>query len=76
MGLLRFMLTKLSHDGAVVSLEQAADVEARCLDALGWRLGPFFMKDGLTSDDEELWAEGMGHWMYGSDRDRYPEVFC
>eukprot|EP00878_Enallax_costatus_P009746 GHUV01010178.1.p4 GENE.GHUV01010178.1~~GHUV01010178.1.p4 ORF type:complete len:120 (+),score=31.43 GHUV01010178.1:268-627(+) len=75
LGLLSFMLTNLSHNGAVVSLQQAADVEARCLDALGWRLGPYFIEDDLTGDDELLWAESMGHWDYGTDRDSYPEDF-
>ncbi|KAF8059657.1 hypothetical protein HT031_005065 [Scenedesmus sp. PABB004] len=75
LGLLRFMLTQLSHNGAVVSAAQAADVEARCLDALGWRLGPFFIEDALTGDDEELWAEAMGHWHYGTSADSYPETY-
>lgn len=48
LGLLRFILTHLSHNGVVVTLQQAIDVEARCLDALDWRLGPFFVEDELT----------------------------
>jgi hypothetical protein len=48
LGLLRFILTHLSHNNMVVSLQQAVDVEARCLDALDWRLGPFFVEDELT----------------------------
>lgn len=48
LGLLRFILTNLSYNGGVVSLEQAADIEARCLDVLDWRLGPFFVEDDLT----------------------------
>lgn len=76
LGLLRFMLTNLSHNSAVVTLQQASDVEARCLDALEWRLGPFYIEDELTGDDEELWAGSMGHWDYGSDRDIYPETFA
>lgn len=69
------MLTNLSHNGAVVNLQQASDVEARCLDALGWRLGPFFLEDDLSGNDELLWAEAMGHWNYGTDRDSYPEAY-
>eukprot|EP00879_Flechtneria_rotunda_P000325 GHRR01000416.1.p1 GENE.GHRR01000416.1~~GHRR01000416.1.p1 ORF type:complete len:774 (+),score=329.60 GHRR01000416.1:521-2842(+) len=71
LGLLRFMLTNLSHNGDIVSMQQAADVEARCLDALGWRLGPFFLEDELQGNDEILWAEGMGHWDYGTQSDTY-----
>lgn len=48
LGLLRFILTHLSHNGMVVSLQQAIDIEARTLDALDWRLGPFFEEDELT----------------------------
>jgi hypothetical protein len=48
LGLLRFMLTQLAQDKRTVALEQAADVEARCLNALGWRMGPFFMEDELS----------------------------
>eukprot|EP00879_Flechtneria_rotunda_P001555 GHRR01001714.1.p1 GENE.GHRR01001714.1~~GHRR01001714.1.p1 ORF type:complete len:571 (+),score=179.62 GHRR01001714.1:372-2084(+) len=69
LGLLRYMLTQLSHTGQVVSLQQAADVEARCLDALDWRLGPYFFEDDLLGNDEELWLEGMGNWEYGSRAD-------
>ncbi|WIA41973.1 hypothetical protein OEZ86_009276 [Tetradesmus obliquus] len=75
LGLLRFMLTNLSHNGAVVTLQQAANVEARCLEALEWRLGPFFSEDELSGDDEALWAECMGHWDYGTHGDHYPETF-
>lgn len=53
LGLLRFILTHLSHNGLVVSLQQAIDVEARCLDALDWRLGPFFLEDDLTGRAHE-----------------------
>lgn len=69
LGLLRFMLTHLSHDGQVVSLARAAEVEACCLGALGWRLGPYFLEDELAGDDEALWCQGMGHWDYGTDAD-------
>jgi hypothetical protein len=48
LGLLRFILTNLSHNGMMVTLQQAIDIEARCLDALDWRLGPFFTEDDLT----------------------------
>lgn len=48
LGLLRFILTNLSHNGVVVTLQQAIDVEARCLEALDWRLGPFFVEDELA----------------------------
>ncbi|KAF6252535.1 hypothetical protein COO60DRAFT_1463630 [Scenedesmus sp. NREL 46B-D3] len=72
LGLLRFMLTNLSHNGAVVTMQQAANVEARCLEALDWRLGPFFAEDELAGDDEALWAECMGHWDYGTHSDHYP----
>lgn len=48
LGLLRFILTHLSHNGVVVTLQQAIDVEARCLESLDWRLGPFFAEDDLT----------------------------
>jgi hypothetical protein len=75
LGLLRFMLTNLSHNGAVVTMQQAANVEARCLEALEWRLGPFFSEDELCGDDEALWAECMGHWDYGTHGDHYPETF-
>jgi hypothetical protein len=58
LGLLRFILTHLSHNGLVVSLQQAIDVEARCLDALEWRLGPFLLEDDLTGRvyEPEYWA--------------------
>eukprot|EP00879_Flechtneria_rotunda_P008153 GHRR01008540.1.p2 GENE.GHRR01008540.1~~GHRR01008540.1.p2 ORF type:complete len:184 (+),score=49.89 GHRR01008540.1:485-1036(+) len=70
LGLLRFMLTNLSHNGAVVSLQQAADVEARCLQSLEWRLGPFFTEDEqLHGFNEALWAECMGHAHYGTSFD-------
>jgi hypothetical protein len=48
LGLLHFILTNLSHNGMVVTLQQAIDVEARCLEALDWRLGPFFVDDELA----------------------------
>lgn len=75
LGLLRFILTNLSHNGAVVSLQQALNVEAGCLDVLEWRLGPFFLEDKLSGEDEELWAESMGHWDYGTIKDSYPDTF-
>jgi hypothetical protein len=53
LGLLRFVLTHLSYDGRVISLQQAVDVEARCLDALEWRLGPFFLEDDITGELHE-----------------------
>jgi hypothetical protein len=64
LGLLRFMLTNLSHNGAVVTMQQAANVEARCLEALEWRLGPFFSEDELTGEKtnesiSEVGASGM-----------------
>jgi hypothetical protein len=47
----------------VVTLAQAADVEARCLRGLGWRLGPVFAEDPLAGGDAEtarLLAEALG----------------
>jgi hypothetical protein len=41
-GLLRFMLSQLAPEQRTVELAEAADVEARVLNALGWRLGPYF----------------------------------
>jgi hypothetical protein len=53
-GLLCFVLTALSGARAPVPREQAADVELRCLAGLGWRLGPFFVEDGLPDGPEDL----------------------
>ncbi len=55
LGLLRFILTNLSHNGMMVTLQQAIDIEARCLDALDWRLGPFFTEDDLTGVCSNEW---------------------
>jgi hypothetical protein len=55
-GLLRFMLSALSGSRALVTTEQAADVELRCLAGLGWRLGPFFAEDPMGEGAEELAA--------------------
>jgi hypothetical protein len=44
-GMLRFMLSQLY--GREVSAAQAAEVEAKCLQGLGWRLGPFFVDNDL-----------------------------
>ena len=49
-GLLRFVLSTLSGRGCSISLEQAAEVELRCLKGLGWRLGPFFEGDVFGGD--------------------------
>eukprot|EP00775_Hariotina_reticulata_P010786 gene10786-10943_t len=68
-GLLRFVLTHLSVDRHPVSLEAAVDVEARCLEALGWQLGPFFLEDELPDQDEQLWAAAMGRWENGGQED-------
>lgn len=73
LGLLRFMLSKMSHNGAAVTLQQAVDVEARCLDALDWRLGPWFTEDDLSGDHAVPWAGSMGHWDYEGDIDRHPK---
>jgi hypothetical protein len=58
LGLLRFILTNLSHNGMMVTLQQAIDIEARCLDALDWRLGPFFTEDNLTGLSPCVGARG------------------
>jgi hypothetical protein len=50
-------------------LEAAVDVEARCLEALGWRLGPFFLEDELLDQDEQLWAAAMGRRDSGAEVD-------
>jgi len=44
-------------------MEQAADIEARCLDVLDWRLGPFFLEDDLTGEAgtlEAVWQSRHG----------------
>lgn len=53
-GLLRFMLSALTGQRHAVSLEQAADVELRCLEGLGWRLGPYFTGDALGDNSDKL----------------------
>ncbi len=53
-GLLRFMLSALSGSRCSVSQEQAAEVELRCLQGLGWRLGPYFLEDDLGDNAAEL----------------------
>jgi hypothetical protein len=46
-GLLRYMLTQLTGQGAAVPPDAAAAVELRCLEGLQWRLGPYFAEDAL-----------------------------
>ncbi|KAI8472503.1 MAG: hypothetical protein J3K34DRAFT_503504 [Monoraphidium minutum] len=53
-GLLSYMLSALTAQRAPVSLAAAADVELRCLEALSWRLGPYFQEDGLGDNSAEL----------------------
>jgi hypothetical protein len=51
LGLLRYMLTSLTQGRYAVSAKQAADVEARCLAGLDWRLGPYFAEDVLDESE-------------------------
>jgi hypothetical protein len=62
-GLLRFMLSALTGQRRAVSLEDAAEVEMRCLEGLGWRLGPHFE----NSEAGGARAEGFGGT--GTDED-------
>ena len=60
LGLLRFMLNALSNGSSRFSLAQARHVEERCLNSLGWRLGPWYHEDPLACDDYEQLADAMG----------------
>ena len=53
-GLLCFMLSALTGQRRAVSRDQAADVELRCLEGLGWRLGPYFAEDPLGDNIADL----------------------
>ncbi len=44
------------RDGRMATVDQADHIEACVLDALGWRLGPYFAEDVLAGNDEEMWA--------------------
>lgn len=46
---LRDILQNLYHCSSVTA-DQAYEVEARCLEALGWRLGPYYSEDPLTDE--------------------------
>lgn len=52
-----------------VSFDDAAIIESQCLDALRWRLGPWFGDAELSGNDEEMWAAAMGGMEYGTDMD-------
>eukprot|EP00775_Hariotina_reticulata_P002256 gene2256-2568_t len=52
LGLLKYMLSQLGQGQAAVSSAAAASIEAKCLDVLDWRLGPFFSEDDNLEDDE------------------------
>lgn len=58
LGLLRFMLTAIGGNVHPVPLGDAELVEARLLDGLGWRLGPFFAEDDLDElgFDSDVWG--------------------
>jgi hypothetical protein len=58
LGLLRFMLTAIGGNVNPVPLGDAELVEARLLDGLGWRLGPFFAEDDLDElgFDGDVWG--------------------
>jgi hypothetical protein len=53
-GLLCYMLTALTGQRHAVGLAEAADVELRCLEGLGWRLGPHFEEEALGDDAADL----------------------
>jgi hypothetical protein len=53
-GLLPYMLTAIAG-GVTASNEEALEIEARCLEGLEWRLGPYFAEDDLQGHDAELW---------------------
>jgi hypothetical protein len=53
-GLLRFVLSAITGQRRAVSLQEAAEVELRCLAGLGWRLGPFFAEDGLPDGPDDI----------------------
>jgi len=53
-GLLCYVLSALTGQRRPVSLQQAGDVELRCLEGLGWRLGPFFGEEALGDNMAEL----------------------
>lgn len=44
---LKDMLQNLYHCSSVTA-DQAYEVEARCLEALDWRLGPYYSEDPLV----------------------------
>jgi hypothetical protein len=48
------VLSALTGQAEAVDLTTAAGVEMRCLEALGWRLGPYFCGQDLPEDAEEL----------------------
>jgi len=54
------MLNALSNGSSRFSLAQARHVEERCLNSLGWRLGPWYHEDPLACDDYEQLADAMG----------------
>jgi hypothetical protein len=41
-GLLPYVLSAIGGWRASVGAERAVEVELRCLEGLGWRLGPYF----------------------------------
>jgi hypothetical protein len=53
-GLLCYVLSALTGQRRPVSLQQAGDVELRCLQGLEWRLGPYFGEDPLGDISAEL----------------------
>lgn len=57
LGLLRFMLSSLLGQRRAVTSDETATVELRCLDALQWRLGPFYGEQPMGGLDDERLAQ-------------------
>lgn len=48
------MLTALTGQRRAATLEEACDLELRVLDALSWRMGPYFERDPLADGPNDL----------------------